>query len=164
MEISKGNKNEISIIQEIAYKTWPDAYGDILSQEKIDYMLGMMYSTEALGNQMDNGHIFLIINEKAKDLGFISFENNYSNSSKTKIQKIYILPEAQGKGIGRLLINEAEKQSKTVGNTMLFLNVNRHNKAQFMYQKLGFEITKSEDVDIGNGFFMNDYVMEKTIA
>ncbi|MCP9769789.1 GNAT family N-acetyltransferase [Lacihabitans sp. LS3-19] len=163
MELRKANKDEISIIQDIAYITWPVAYGDILSQEKIDYMLGMMYSTEALTEQMDNGHIFLIINENNKDLGFVSFENNYSKSSKTKIQKIYILPEAQGKGVGRLLINEAEKLSKDIGNTMLFLNVNRHNKAQFMYQKLGFEISKSEDVDIGNGFFMNDYVMEKVI-
>jgi ribosomal protein S18 acetylase RimI-like enzyme len=163
MKIRKASKDEISIIQEIAYKTWPDAYAEILSQEKITYMLDLMYSTEALKKQMESGHIFLIINKNDTELGFVSFEVSCSNSTFTKIQKIYILPEAQGNGIGRLLINEVEKHCKTFGNTKLFLNVNRHNKAQFMYQKLGFEISKSEDVPIGNGFYMNDYVMEKLI-
>lgn len=164
MKIRKASKDDICIIQDIAYKTWPDAYSEILSQDKINYMLGLMYSTEALEKQMGNDHIFLIINENNEDLGFISFEINYSNTNKTKIQKIYILPKAQGKGMGRILINEAEKQCIESGNTLLILNVNRHNKAQLMYKKLGFEISKSEDVDIGNGFFMNDYVMEKVIV
>jgi ribosomal protein S18 acetylase RimI-like enzyme len=39
------------------------------------------------------------------------------------------------------------------------LNVNRNNKALGFYQKFGFVILREEDIDIGNGYFMNDYIM-----
>jgi ribosomal protein S18 acetylase RimI-like enzyme len=40
------------------------------------------------------------------------------------------------------------------------VNVNRHNKALHFYEKYGFKIIREEDIDIGEGYFMNDYVME----
>ncbi|MGZ8545109.1 MAG: GNAT family N-acetyltransferase, partial [Flavisolibacter sp.] len=50
------------------------------------------------------------------------------------------------------------------GATVLRLNVNRNNSARSFYEKLGFEMIGEEDIDIGNGYFMNDYVMEKKIG
>jgi ribosomal protein S18 acetylase RimI-like enzyme len=45
----------------------------------------------------------------------------------------------------------------------LQLQVNRFNKAKEFYEKLGFTVIKTADFDIGNGYFMNDYVMEKKL-
>jgi diamine N-acetyltransferase len=53
---------------------------------------------------------------------------------------------------------------KAEGATTLLLNVNRDNSAKTFYEKLGFAVLKVEDIDIGNGFFMNDYIMEKKIS
>ena len=69
----------------------------------------------------------------------------------------------QGKGFGIQLLNEIEKIAKEVQNNVLFLNVNRFNKAQHFYKKLGFEVAYEEDVEIGNGYLMEDFVMEKNI-
>ena len=82
---------------------------------------------------------------------------------KTKIQKIYLLPETQGKGYGVQFINYIAEKSKAAKNDMLFLNVNRLNKAQYFYKKLGFNIAYVEDIQIGNGYLMEDFVMNKII-
>jgi diamine N-acetyltransferase len=102
IEIAK-TAEHFTHIQAIAYKTWPNTFGDILSPEQISYMLDMMYSSTALKAQVaDKQHIFVLAKEGDSYLGYLSYELNYKNSLKTKIHKIYILPETQGKGIGKL--------------------------------------------------------------
>jgi ribosomal protein S18 acetylase RimI-like enzyme len=73
------------------------------------------------------------------------------------------MPDAQGKGLGKILIEETESQAIKRRNSKLSLNVNRQNKARFFYEKLGFKIAYTEDIDIGNGYLMKDYVMVKEI-
>ena len=87
----------------------------------------------------------------------------YKNKAVTRIHKIYILPESQGKGIGRLLIDEIQKLAQKNNSVLLSLNVNRFNKALSFYQKTGFEIVAEENIAIGNGYLMEDYKMEKKV-
>ncbi|MCP9755042.1 GNAT family N-acetyltransferase [Lacihabitans sp. CCS-44] len=163
MEIRKAQTKDIPSIQKIAFDTWPSAYGDILEQSQIDYMLDLMYNLEVLEKQMNESQTFLIIKDEELDLAFISFETNYDNQPQTKIHKIYISPAAQGKGLGKILIEETERQAINKRNECILLNVNRQNKARFFYEKLGFKIAYSEDIEIGNGYLMNDFVMVKEI-
>jgi GNAT superfamily N-acetyltransferase len=163
MEIIQISKSEVSRIKEIAELTWPETFRDILSNEQIRYMLDWMYNLETLSSQIMNGHHFFILRENGKDLGFIGFEFNYPHENNSKIHKIYVLPGYQGRGIGKKLINKALIDSKCFGIKTLSLNVNRFNKAVEFYLKEGFTITKEENIDIGNGFLMEDFVMEKVI-
>ncbi len=164
MEFIEATEEDYEIIREIAYKTWPGAFKDILSEKQMNYMLEMMYSTEAMRNQVtDLGHIYLLVKEKGgKFLGYVSYETDYKPDT-TKIHKIYVLPETQGKGIGKILIEKIASVAKNAGNTVISLNVNRFNKAIQFYEYLGFYIEGSEDIDIGDGFFMRDYIMNKDI-
>jgi ribosomal protein S18 acetylase RimI-like enzyme len=122
-------------------------------------MMEQMYSEDSLLQQMDKGHQFIIINENEKPVGFASYGETVSGIF--KLHKIYILPSRQGKGAGRFAIEQIIADILPQGAKTLRLNVNRHNKAKNFYEKLGFEVAATEDIDIGNGFFMNDYVMEK---
>lgn len=151
-------------VNEIAGQTWPKTYGSILSEAQIDYMFAMMYDLEALKNQAEiKKHHFILAEEDGISLGFASYELNYEDTAKTKIHKIYILPETQGKGIGKKLLDYiAEKAIENQNNT-LSLNVNRNNNAFEFYTKVGFEKVGEEDIAIGNGYLMEDYIMEKTI-
>ena len=45
----------------------------------------------------------------------------------------------------------------------LHLNVNKFNDAVQFYERAGFVTIKEEDIDIGQGYFMNDYVMVKDL-
>lgn len=163
MKIIQANKSQLPIIAELAYAIWPVAYGEILSKEQLAYMLDKFYSLEALTEQLEKrNHVFLLIEENERFVGFASYESNIENH-KTKIHKIYVLPETQGKGFGVQLVNEIEKRVKSFKNDVLFLNVNRFNKAQEFYKRLGFKIAYEEDIAIGNDYLMEDYVMEKEI-
>lgn len=163
MEIIKVSKKDVFRIKKIAELTWPDTFKEILSEEQIRYMLNWMYSLEVLAIQIENGHQFYILTDNGIDLGFIGTELNFPSIGNTKIHKIYVLPESQGKGVGLKLIEQVEMVSKANNIISLTLNVNRFNKAIDFYLKNGFKIIKEENIEIGNGFLMEDYVMEKIL-
>jgi ribosomal protein S18 acetylase RimI-like enzyme len=156
--------NDYKTIQDIAHQTWPIAYGEILQKAQLDYMLDAFYNEEALKDSVVNkGHHFVLAKEGNVTLGFASYEHNYNQQPQTKIHKIYILPQTQGKGIGKILIDFIENTAKENHSTALSLNVNRFNKALHFYQKLGFEIVDEIDIELDHGYLMEDYVMEKKI-
>lgn len=160
MTISIAQKSQLFIIKELAYTIWPVAYGEILSKEQLDYMLDLIYTIESLEKQVDKKHVFLLVEDDNQFIGFASYELNFENSNKTKIQKLYVLPEIQGKGIGKNLINYIKQIAIDNKNSGLVLNVNRFNIAKEFYLKYGFEITKEIKIDIGKNYIMDDYIME----
>ena len=160
MYLEKINKNQLPIVKDLAYAIWPSAYGEILSSEQLNYMLDNFYSVENLENQMNVGQIFELLIEDNKVVGFVAYEFNCKETGLLKIHKIYLLPETQGKGFGKFMIDEVIKIAKNNNQNGVFLNVNKYNKAQFFYQKLGFVITKEEVIDIGNNYIMDDSQLE----
>ncbi len=158
--ILQATPKDIPAIQEIAHKTWPITYGDILSKAQLDYMLDLMYSDASLLEQLKTKPHFFLAKEGDSFLGFTSCENNYLINKVTRIHKIYILPEAQGKGVGKLLIDKVIALAKENQSEVISLNVNKFNKAVSFYKKIGFEIVAEEDLDIGDGYLMEDYKME----
>ncbi|MFD2936442.1 GNAT family N-acetyltransferase [Spirosoma flavum] len=164
--ITEATEHDLPIIRDIAYQTWPTTFEEILSPSQISYMLEMMYSLDALRTQVkDKNHVFLLAQESDSQdcLGYISYEFDYEGQSKTKIHKIYLLPASQGKGVGRLLIDNVAKLAIDHTNADLALNVNRYNKAIQFYERMGFTIVGNETIDIGDGFLMEDFIMEKPL-
>lgn len=160
--ITEATLNDIKLIQEIAHTTWPITYGAILSKEQLDYMLDLIYSDEALTNQYNKKEqLFYLISEDSTNLGFIGIEHQYKGEAITKIHKIYLMPETQGKGIGKKVVDEIEKLALENNSKALLLNVNRFNTALGFYKKIGFEVAEEVNIEIGNGYLMEDYVMEK---
>jgi ribosomal protein S18 acetylase RimI-like enzyme len=152
---------ELGKVQSIAQRTWPTTFSNILSPEQIEYMLNWMYSLEMLEVQWNKGHTFLLAEEDGIELGFAGFELNYSEEPKAKLHKIYLLPEVQGKGVGKKLITEVSTQAQAAAHKSLLLNVNKYNQnAIDFYKKLGFTEIYKEVIDIGNGYLMDDVVME----
>lgn len=161
LSIIKATTEDIPLIQSLTYKVWPQTYQAILTQEQIRYMLGMMYSTEALTRQMEDGHQFILVQDGEEYIAFASYA--FYKQHIYKLHKIYALPNQQGKGIGRFIIHTITAQLRPLGVKALRLNVNKHNKAKSFYEKLGFAVIGEEDIDIGNGYFMNDYIMELAV-
>ncbi|TDP59431.1 GNAT family N-acetyltransferase [Flavobacterium dankookense] len=161
-EIIKASENQLDIIQDIAQKTWPVAYKNVISENQIDYMLDLMYSKNALLAQTQKNHHFILAKEE-NFVGFASYEFDCGEKGKTKIHKLYVLPSIQAKGIGNELVKFIADKAQNNNQSTLFLNVNKNNSAQFFYKKVGFSIAYEEVIDIGNGFLMDDYVMEKSI-
>ncbi|KRT18186.1 acetyltransferase [Pedobacter ginsenosidimutans] len=158
--LRKAKEEDIEIIRDIASATWPSTYLDIIGQEQIDYMLDKMYNKGELLKQFMEGHIFLIAEEGENQFGFAGYSIIGHEERIYKLHKLYVLPSAHGKGVGKILINEVFNQVKDAGGIALQLNVNKHNNAKDFYLKGGFTIKESVKLDIGEGYFMDDYVME----
>ena len=156
--VKKVGTESIAIIQHLANITWAVTYSEIIEPQQLHYMMGLIYSKTSLQKQIEKGDVFIIAYNNEKPVAFASYSAKENNPHIIKLHKIYILPNQQGKGIGKLLINYIVEDIKPC--SILQLNVNRHNNALHFYQKLGFKITGEEDIDIGNGYFMNDYLME----
>lgn len=160
ISIKGATQADLPTIHELAQKIWPVAYSGILSPEQLEYMLDLIYSLTSLHHQLvDLKHNFLIVLDKNNPVGFASFSQKEANSTTYRLHKIYVLPQQQGSGTGKLLLAHVINSIKSSGGTSLELNVNRRNKARHFYEKSGFKIIGEEDIDIGKGYFMNDFVM-----
>ena len=154
-------KEDLHVIRDIAHRTWPTTFADILTKEQIDYMLELLYSIPSLENQVAvKGHNFLVAYENETPIGFASYELNIYEAHSTKIHKIYLLPSTQGNGYGRQLMDYIKQIAKEKNQQSILLNVNKYNKAIQFYEYLGYKIIKDEVIDIGSGYIMDDYVME----
>ncbi len=158
--IRPADLDDINTIGFLAQQIWPDTYGAILPPEQLKYMMKLIYSPGSLRRQMvDERHQFLIVEQTEEPIGFASW-SVMSDPGIFKLHKLYVLPGRQGKGLGRTLLQFIFETIRPEGAAMLRLNVNRFNKARQFYERMGFAVIGEEDIDIGHGYFMNDFIME----
>ncbi|OCX50580.1 GNAT family N-acetyltransferase [Mucilaginibacter sp. PPCGB 2223] len=151
-------------IRRIAHETWWPTYGPILSPEQITYMLGLLYSSEKIHQQIDhNEQTFLLLTENDEPVAFAAYSPRDEDPEIYKLHKLYCLPKTQGKGFGKILIETVADKVRLAGKSTLDLNVNRFNKARSFYEKMGFEVVYEEDIPIGP-YWMNDFVMRKQLV
>ncbi len=158
--IKEATINDVQLLGALAHQIWPKVYGYMISEEQINYMLTLIYSEDALVKQIQNGQRFAIYYDNDVPLGFTGFGME-PNEPVFKLHKLYLDPSLQGKGIGLLLLNYVIAKAKDAESNTLRLNVNKYNKTLSFYKKYGFEIVEEVVVDIGGGFVMDDYVMER---
>jgi diamine N-acetyltransferase len=159
--IRQATPADTETIRTIANDTWWPTYGPILETEQIEYMLKEIYSPEKISSQLQSGEqTFLLLQEGSRTVAFAAYSPLEDQPDIYKLHKLYCLPETQGKGYGRILIDAVTDEVRKAGKHALHLNVNRHNKALSFYEKMGFAVIYEEDIAIGP-YWMNDYVMEK---
>ncbi len=155
--IREATVGDIKIIKELADFIWPQAYKHILAPAQIEYMMNLFYSRESLEDQFAR-HKFLLAYLDSAPVAFASYSTTYE-SGVFKLQKIYVDTRTRSRGTGKSLINYIVAKIKAAGGHALELNVNRENTARIFYEKLGFRITREENISIGNEYWMNDFVM-----
>ncbi len=145
----------------LAEQVWWPTYSPILAEEQIRYMLDTLYSAEQIGHQLVTGsQTYLLLKESEQAVAFAAYGPYHENADACKLHKLYCLPQTQGKGYGRALIDEVAARAQLAGSCALYLNVNRHNPAKSFYERMGFSVVYEEDIPIGP-YWMNDYVMRK---
>lgn len=162
--IRKADICDCELIHEMASQTWENTYGTILSSEQLAYMFDMMYSIKNLHHQMcELHHQFFIIYADGQPGGYLSIET--LNDDLYEFQKVYSLPQLHGTGIGRYIIEQGVAYLKSIHQEpfAVELHVNRYNPAVNFYKHMGFYQSDQGDFPIGNGYFMNDYIMRMEV-
>jgi diamine N-acetyltransferase len=153
---------DFNTISVLAKNIWTEHYTPIIGLDQVNYMLEKFQSEIAIQNQIniDNYKYYLIIYENTA-IGYLSIKNN---DDALFLSKIYIDKSCRGKGFGKIAINFIEEQAKDLNCQTIYLKVNKYNINSIMaYQKIGFIKTEELFIDIGNGYVMDDFRMEKLI-
>ena len=163
LKIVKAGIKDIKVIRDITHEVWPSTYYPIVGEVQVNFMLDLFYSPASLEAQMTTGgNEFLICLVDEKPVGFAAFSEVAPDVF--KLHKLYILTTVQGRGVGKLLVDHICNDLKSRGGRELKLNVNRYNTPAIgFYRKMGFVETGIEDIEIGNGYFMNDYVFNREL-
>lgn len=162
--IRKATTDDIQLINRMAQSVFPATYRDILSEEQLDYMMDWMYSLRNLRKQMEEErHIYYIAYKGDEAAGYVSIQPEGEHLF--HLQKIYVLPPYQGFHLGRILFEQAIRAIKEIHPEPceMHLNVNRNNKALQFYEHMGMKKVAEGDFHIGNGYYMNDYIMGLSI-
>lgn len=156
-------QEDLPLVRSLAERTWPSAYGHIISAAQIHYMLDLMYSDDALAEQFWAGHQFLLYEKEGQPIGFASWSlapaTDLLGPGVYKLNKLYVLPQTQQTGAGKALLHAVIDAVKAVEGQQLVLQVNKANKAKIFYEKQGFTILREMVVELDHGFVMDDYLM-----
>lgn len=159
LSVKKAGAESITLIRSLVQAIWPVTYKNILTDEQISYMLDLIYSEAALTREF-TAHQFVLLYNDDLPSGFAAYSAKADdNEGIYRLHKIYLLPQLQGQGAGKFLLNWIINDIRPAGATALELNVNKQNPALYFYRKQQFRIFREEVIDIGQGYVMDDYVM-----
>lgn len=157
----------------LAEAIWRAHYTGIIGSAQVDYMLAGRYTPEKLRlylNADDRWLMLLRIDSStgSRAVGYCSYaltdDHGEMTHGEMKLEQLYLLPEYYGQGLGRLMLRHVEQQARARDRSTLMLQTNKRNDiAIAFYRKAGFTVREEAVFDIGNGFVMDDYVMEKVL-
>lgn len=162
IEIRPVTHPDVPAISALAREIWQATYPGIITQEQIDFMLEQRYGVERLYDDLEQADKWL--DQAFCDGRRIGFAFSEIYKGEFKLDKLYIHPDVQRRGVGGQLIEHVAQRAKKLGYPVVILAVNKRNeKAIGSYKKYGFAVRDAIVDDIGGGFVMDDYIMEKKL-
>ena len=155
VKLEPGDKDTVREMSEMATAIVREHYDPIIGREQNDYMLKMFQSEEAVMGQLEHGYNYYFVKEDGRNAGFMAF---YQRENALYLSKFYLYKDMRGRGFSRTMMEFIKGKAKELGLNRIELNVNRNNPSVQIYEKLGFTVAWTEKNDIGNGFYMDDYV------
>ncbi len=162
MKIRKALLSDIPIIKTIAEKAWRPTYDHILTEQQTTYMLDLMYNSLTLKNQINHNIAFFMVDLEQETVGYFALET--INDQMVKLHKLYLDPMQKQKGLGSKIIQFIKEWTLENQRERIILNVNKNNSAVHFYQKMGFTTIEEMILDIGEGYVMDDYVMQLNLG
>ena len=152
-------KEHIEAVEALAKEIWTEHYTPIIGREQVEYMLARFQSAQAIAEQIAKGYLYFLLEEKGRCIGYLSV---LTQERELFLSKIYVRSSCRGTGHGRKAIRFVEKLAKERGLDKVCLTVNKNNTLAIKaYEAMGFRKIESLVQDIGSGFVMDDYSMEK---
>jgi len=153
---------QLDAIAGLAREIWYEYYVPLIGRAQVEYMVGKFQSSGAVAGQIGEGYEYFLIQRDGQAIGYCAVQPERASGS-LFLSKLYLLRDARGGGTGRVCMEFIEQLARRRGLNLLWLTVNKGNPAVKAYERLGFRIAADLVMDIGGGFFMDDYRMEKSL-
>ncbi|SFJ42064.1 Acetyltransferase (GNAT) family protein [Paenibacillus sp. UNC496MF] len=154
---------EIAETVRLGARIWREYYVSIITMEQIEYMLGKFQSVPAITEQIHHqGYEYYMIRHEGTPVGYMAVR---PEEDKLFLSKFYIAKEHRGRGYASRAMAFLERLCGDRSLGAVWLTVNRHNAGSIaVYEKMGFRIERELVAEIGNGYVMDDFIMEKIVA
>jgi diamine N-acetyltransferase len=158
---------QLAIVAALAHEIWYEFYVPLIGRAQVDYMVGKFQNAAAMQSQIDQGYEYFLVHQEdasgvGRDIGYCAVQEQPGGA--LFLSKFYLHKSARGTGTGRKCMEFIEEFARRRGLSLLWLTVNKGNPSVQAYQRLGFQIAADLVMDIGGGFVMDDYRMEKPLT
>lgn len=155
---------QLATAEQLAREIWYEHYVPLIGREQVDYMVSRLQTAAAMQAQIEQGYeYFLMEHEPDAAVGYLALQPRQAEGA-LFLSKLYVLAALRGTGLGRKALEFAEELARGRGLERLYLTVNKRNPARFAYQRLGYATVGDIVTEIGGGFVMDDYRMEKFLT
>ena len=148
----------------VARQIWLAHYSTIITTAQIEYMLGGRFTAANLERYLDAPDRWMhVLRRDGRAIGYCSYART-DRARELKLEQLYLLPALHGQGLGRSMMERVEAHARQLGCDLVMLQVNKQNAVAIdVYRRSGFTVREEVVVDIGNGFVMDDFIMEKRL-
>jgi GNAT superfamily N-acetyltransferase len=155
---------DVGAVADLARRIWSDHYVPIIGQAQVDYMLSRFQSAEAIASQIGDGYLYYLLLEDDRPAGYFAVLPHEPDGSML-MSKLYVDRPLRGRGLARAAVEHAEALCRQRDISRLWLTVNKNNRDSIAaYERMGFSNVGPTVQDIGAGFVMDDFIMEKRLA
>ncbi len=156
---------DFATVAALAREIWLAHYTTIISKEQIDYMLEGRFTPQNLARYLDAADRWMhVLRVDGVAVGYLSYALT-ATPREMKLEQLYLLPALHGRGLGRLMMERVETHARELGCDTIMLQVNKCNTtAARVYFASGFTVRSEVVIDIGRGYVMDDYLLEKKLA
>lgn len=157
--IRVSSSDQISITAALASEIWHEHYTPIIGVDQVRYMLASFQSIDAIKAQIDNSQlIYFNIHDSGYPVGYLAVQ---LREKELFLSKFYLKKQARQKGIGRKAMMFIQNMAAENCLKRITLTINRNNNDSLTaYKKLGFVCYGEAVNDIGEGYVMDDFLLE----
>ena len=158
--IDVNDRESIERLSKAASAITKDYYDPIIGPEQNDYMIGRSYTASVITKHITEGHNFYAMEDNEDIIGFIDI---YPRGNALYLNKFYMREDFRGMGLGSAMLDFVKKEARRLELPSIELNMNRFNPTAVIYERLGFRKIREEKIDIGSGYYMDDFVYSMTL-
>ena len=158
MNIVTATYSDLEKLEQLASFIWRESYTQLLGENQVEYMLGCFQNAQAFKQQISENYVYRIMYDGGEMIGYTA---SVLEGERIFLSKLYLKNAYHGRGLGKQMIEDViglYPQAKAI-----WLTVNKHNPSYDIYRHLGFKTVESVCTDIGEGYFMDDYVMQRDL-
>jgi ribosomal protein S18 acetylase RimI-like enzyme len=154
---------QVAEVARLARDIWREHYTRIIGPAQVEYMLQRFQSEPAIARQLEEGYEYYLVAHHGKNAGYVAVVPD-AEASRLMVSKIYVEKSRRGHGLGKQALEFVESLGRRRGIRTLWLTVNRNNLLSIAwYERMGFMNVGPVVQDIGGGYIMDDFKMEKPI-
>jgi len=160
--VSVASPADAAVVARLAAEIWYEYYVPIIGREQVDYMVPRFQSEAAIRKQIDAGLQYFLIRRSGAACGYFAIEPQ-PDGRRMFLSKLYVLKASRQHGLARRALAFIEARCDAAGIDTLWLTVNKFNPAVHAYERLGFVNVADVVADIGGGYVMDDFRLEKAL-